>query len=817
MPVLVLLIAGGVIALLRSPTINAAFYALLHSPPDELVSISYDLDRDHWLRFHVNSPDGLVRLFSAAQVPSSWAGERPSSRHYEYAIDYELYSLGGELLDRAQLFFRGKLRYIRRPGEVGFRPAGRYLDTAEVIPTMGQSVVINLAETDRALEMRFRLSADDPSMASAGIDRVSMRLYVHQRTAGRNLEREWQRLSRRQKLLKTREFVTPPEFIETAQRTQIMRQTWQPLGPEGVEGPDYFPRSHAVDISEDSEVWRGFAIYAGIPVDADHDGVVFLPGGEQALVVEAAAYAAPRLPFELRLKWLGEEVWQYSESSLVIDSLPARLPLKHGAGWLQLSAAQAVTVQLKVGPQMQDKTPELKRVWAFPLHPTEALEFPVNHYPGEETQVKILSRLFGVSQRMAQATWRQVRIELLDAQAQRQQVFRPELRYLPSRNEFLKEDPIGGWVSAATETVMQLREDVTTVRVLGPPDVLVSMQTRPQNLPFQLDVPAAYRPWLESEAAVPLWFQVNPEPGPVFRRAVGVLVGPRLPQRDADLQQGKYAWSGFEPSQANWLARSLWTSRESGAPRRDEARSELFDLVPQNLEHGVAVVATISGATPRPEILYLGTARPTEAIQVWLDGRLLLSRLPTQCCGTFRLPALQPGAHQLRVIWPDGQVYLNSLEQALQADAQVLKRVRAFRTPAGDAQEFSIDLLPERSALSLRIFHPETDLPVHCAVDLEIKPAPASNQILSDLWVRKRRFKLSPGVRQVLWASGHSGLRLIEAERLIVPVPAGAADQQLLLSFRNHQETEVYLSVSRVQPGEWEDQWLGADRPEDAQ
>ena len=794
------------VAMFRSERLATMVDAFIATPPDEVITTGYQLSPDRWIRFHANTVDGKLRLLSNATVPHHGDNAQLGD-YFDYAIDYELRQINGRLLDHARLHFKSAISYLRLPHEPAFRPAARYTETDQYLPAAAQSLVLNLPVEEETVEVRLRLANSNPQITDA-----TVRLYRHERIAGRNLNREWLRMSQRQQSLLTREFIRPSNLITAKEQRELVKNIWQPIGPEGIQGEDFASRKIAITISDKAQNWRGHVLAHGVLADAMRDAVLHLaPGGGNELLVSSAELQTPDLPFTLYLRWMGPDIWQHAEQQLTIEKLPTRIPLKLDAGWLQVRSAVALSLQVHDALSGRDLTPPANSARMFQLDPSAAVEYPVSEIG--DTVVRLALRRFnagtppeGHFDINAQAEW----LDQHDAVIEQRQLSAPGT---VARGDLVSNMGRMSWISETAEFIFAVPDGASKLVLRGPPDTLAAVQVRPRALAHQIQVPEDYQPWLESDFRQPVWFTLLPQTRrtpPLQTQAV--RIGAALPERDALLIDGSYQWTRFEPAGEDWLGRWLWVPREPDQPMREQALSEIF--VPVRAQQNVTFRSVTNQAAVTPQLLFLRDSDQPTSATITVDGYPVIDERISECCGLLRLPPMLPGKHRLDIRLPAGQYWLNYTdEQDAFDDHAILMRRTAYRLPSNQWHTFSIPAHEQDSALSMRLFYRQSDDKLE--LETRLSPAGQSASRVDLNWTPPhRRYLITPSTGQVAWASGMDKNALHGGQRLLLPLPASAHAWTVSLRVKN--AAQAHLSLSRVLPGVQAVDELSRDRPAEA-
>lgn len=187
-------------------------------------SLVYALQRDG-TKFVLSKPQDRVRILTNAEL-------RPGAVEPRYGFLVEALDQAGAVVWRRTIYVRSIPLFVRnRRGKL--LPHVFLAERGALQPSAADITLIDFPGPVSAI--RMSAGKRDP-----GVGRILARIQDQRPISGRQLEVGWQRLSKGEQAQLTAGNPLGPSLTSEAERQRLLVGRWNPVGPAGVEGRDYF-------------------------------------------------------------------------------------------------------------------------------------------------------------------------------------------------------------------------------------------------------------------------------------------------------------------------------------------------------------------------------------------------------------------------------------------------------------------------------------------------------------------------------------------------------------------------------------------------
>lgn len=766
-------------------------------PPAAVATVStvYQLEQQ-WLTFALPAGSRLLKILSNANLPLAAAVPDAGT---PYVLEYRVLDGAGAELSAglyhhrsAPLFSRGQ-----PPGEL--RPAAYYLEK-DLQPAAGRILLLNLQGLAEPAQLQLRVQPGAPEVAS-----VALRLYHLEQESEHKLGFLWQRLSQGQRQSLARSSVYPPELLSAAEKLNLVRQGWRPIGPQGVAGEDYVSRQLYLLGGETEEGFDPPVVPAGLLVSAAHCGILPLPadGGRLRLeLLPALIERQPAAGAALNLTWHGLEAGQRRSYPLVWESGGTSFSATIPPGLLEISAPGAVVVRayLVDGERETEITPPPLYLRGYRTAPDQELIYPIEHVAGTSTPLRLDLRVFVAAAATALPERATLDYAWLDAAGKVIHRGSYALAPRPSRYDRLAEAGLDQLLAEPNSLYFDLPAAVTQLRLAASVPVLASAYTRPADLLRELRVPEPAPVAGAEEERQPAWFALRPLGHESMQRAgrsLLLLLQRRPPTEERpEIRAGHYLWEDFHPEGA-WRGRYLLTRREPHAPRRLEALPATYLPLPLEGEARLALVSELGQPSVAPELLWQRSSAAPLSLGLLVDDTLFWSGEVAGAGGQLALPPLPAGPHRLRLQGAgEGRFYLSHGEGA---GPTYLKRLANRFDRSG--LSFVLDKRPGAQVLSARLYVPRNHRGAsRVRVTVEGPPRIASGPLLEWSFL-DREYEIHPDPQETVPVLQTAEL-VDGGQPFFIPLGADLPAGRYRLRFALEQGPGGYLILARLTPGQ---------------
>lgn len=740
------------------------------------------------------------------------------AKRWDYALTIELLDAQGKVLQQRDYHHSANLLELQRKD--GHISASAFYVQSELTPLSTEVSSLNLQEFPQAKRLRVRLAQLEPSLFD-----VVLRIYQSRPDSEQDSNHRWQRLSPQQQAELARGSVHGKILLDAQEKKNLLRNTRLALGPLGQEGRDYQVRDIYILFENEGEVRRAPIAAYGLQLDNTVYGMVPLPaaGGKLRLEFQAApeALASDEKPTaaEIALRWYGTGLFQKSSTSFTWHGGAQQHELTLAGGLLEIVAPRAATVRAYLTPNdaLDGKEIEITPVPQYERVFIASKEQAVSYAMGEvdsQSGLRLTVRQFQAGSLRATSA----RYEAFDAQGQ--SLGRGQLPISAKLGHY--ERVVGDYSQqeaklASSKQAANLLSEPAVGFFLLPPktsnfkvwandsDLLVTAHTRPYALARELRLPEDNYSYDAQGKRIPAWFLLHPEQEEHMlanQRSRQLLVQAQpLPEtiEQEKILQGAFQWTDYRP-QGQWLARPIYTARESQVPYREDVLPSMF--TPIAASGSRLQFPRYQGLSNLPTTLvWQGSSQPQHA-QIFLDGKMFTTLEVRAAYAEINLPPLAAGTHQLQLKGGNsGQWYIN---HAVPNASSVMRRV---------AQRFQNELVFDyhrtslsAETLSARLYqvgtHSGTQTSAQNPAKLSISiagPAVPTLQPLS-AWLFTDRIATVQASRERSKVFDTDGQQADGGSPIFLPFPADAplGHYKIRIRLLDSAKQQHYLSLSRL-------------------
>ena len=769
-------------------------------------STAYRLREDTWLEFPLSGQGLLVRVLSNAAVARALTAD--SEVVWQYAFEVQLADAEGRQLRSHTYSQRTQVSAYRDP-DTGALTTRSFFNTPTTVPTDAQLTLIPLAEAERGARLRIRLARADPVLQEAMV-----RIYEQETLPEHRLPYLWQRLSEQQKNDMARGMVYGPDLLREAEKRNLLRHRWRPLGPAGVEGPDYQTRVLYVWREEAGEPVLAPPLPQGVYTGPGRSGILPLPADARRVRLEfgltdiTGAWPGSE---PVTLRWYGRGLHQRREIEAYLAPESTSVEMQLDGGLIEVLAPVPLVVRafLPTPDGLREITPQPITLRIYQTTTDSPVEYELDHLPGRSTPVRVDLR---AALRPDSGTATEVRYQMLNAAGSPVSEGRLGVSPVPSLLDTLTTPSAELAVTEPSRYFFSVPDGIARIRFYGEPLALVAAYTRPPDLAYVLRVPEHFDLTLREEDYRPLWFRLRPNGERALVQALRTFplrLQHRPPEDDALLLAAQYKWEDFRPL-GNWRGRVLLLPRDPGQPLRPESLAVTYRELAANREVTLDLRDLPGIAEVEPVLLYLGRPSKPRSVEILVDGRSLYRGMLASGRGELRLPRIPVGRHQIHIRDTGGAQWM--INHAGAGDAGYTTRMAAWVGEGGLSFEVTKQGAAEEILLA-RLHVPygsarRTRVRVRLEVDQGVHLGP-----LPGFTVTERVYDVHPaGGEKAPVLSTPDGY-VDSGYNLAIPLGDDLPPGTYRLTVWAEDGPSGYLTLYRLLPGRFEERQFDYQRP----
>lgn len=768
------------------------------------AAIAYRLQGDAWLTFALpQSNEPFYRILSNVNV-SKMADE--TTAPWSYAIEYRILDESDHVLETRNYYHRTRISRMLdengQPGEV----AVFYLD-GDDNPADGRIMLLRTDEYPTATHLQLRLHK-----ASAPIEGAMLRMYQRERLADHKLTHRWNRINENKKTRLSRGNVYGKEWLTPPEQQALLRYRWVPLAPQGITGDDKLRRVLYILDNNENMLSDQSILPEGLLVEPGHNGTIPVPlhGGSLQLTLHRIDNHDNGT---LNFRWQGESDSSRFQQQIRFTDLEAgRTLVLPAAGLLDISSDQPVIITAALtqadGTQI-NITPDTAFLRSYRTGSEQWVDYPIIHPGTRRTPLRIDFRQLMTHPGNANLT---LTYQLLNGAGKNTFEGTCNGKTVSSLYDRLYgESDIFTQVSDSLHCYLNIKKDITTVRVRLSAPGLVTGYTVPSDLVNRTHVPEDYYSYDPEQQRLPGWFGIAPANEEQLIRELRMqrLIWQQRPaEDDPEVLAGRYLWEEFHP-RGNWRARYLLNPRNDQLPLADRSLKAVFHEIEHNKTLTITLVAEAGKHAVTPRLSFLRDSKDVLKAQIFLDDTLLLAREIRGQRGELRLPDMPAGEHRLRiesatpVRWFINQVRADSPTWIKRLAVRVDQRPQSFIYHKQQRDEILTGHLQipwdrqKPSQLRVRISGPRR-----------------GGVIASDGWsLTDRIFLVDPDHSKKIPVLNSRNETVEKGQRFYIPLRSDLAAGDYRISvWMEDADTHGYLSLYRLTPGLHERRQLFRER-----
>lgn len=762
------------------------------------LSQAYIVSDTEWTEFTLSKNKPVIRVLSNASLRPEYSVL--PDKVWKYAFQYQLLSASGELLFEHVYHHRSRPAYQLETAEGEFETRFFYQESVGLEPTDGRVMMINLAGLDdEVASVRLRLAQKEPQI----VDTV-VRVYESDTVSTHKLAYQWQRMNESKRAFVARGSVYEPELLSAAEKRNLVKDRWRPIGPKGIVNHDYQLRPIYTLRDYDGEIqhtWGGDILPAGLLIDPWVHAVIPLPEAGGRVTLELQPQGERPLLQPIQLSWYGKGLGNRNEKSLSHNGQPFEYSAQFEGGLLELKAQQLVVVRayLDTATGRQEITPEPIYLRSYTSVANQPLDFHVDRFGKRASPMRLDLRIAMSNLGAPLEGAAGVRYQLLDDKG----VAVDEGR-LATAQQFSHYDRLlgadSGYLSQVQRYFFNLPAQVKTVRLFSVTPVMVVAYSRPYDLVHRIRVPEDSYADLSGEAGQPAWFVVHPDNEHELRathRSRLLRLQTRPPQDDPLVMAGQFEWESYQP-QGEWAARYLLNPRDVNMPLRDQSLSVIYRQLKVGQSSDIKFKSEQYIKQVRPSLIFLRVSDEPFQLRVYLDDTLIHREQLRSRRGEVKLPVITTGKHRLRIEAPPQSDWF--INYAGQAQGSVIKRL---------AHRIDLDGL---SFVYQKQSHDDEVLSVHFQAPagqtgrsrLAVSVAAQGRERLRpyDGWTLDRRlFDLRPQSKTQQAVLNTQSQWVEAGQRFFIPLGRDLPPGSYQIDFRLESSNQGYLVLSRLSRG----------------
>jgi len=760
-------------------------------------SAAYLVDKEHWLEFVITGKGDRIKILSNAGIDSATPPQE--NKIWAYALEYQLLSEQGELIEQRVYHHRSKLSQYLDPSKSDAAFNRYFYLDSEITPINVASLIINTTGNEPPLRLRLRLSQAAPDISD-----VAVRVYQPNPIPSDRIGIAWVRLSSAQKTRVARSIIYEPEQLRAHEISNLLNNRYSPTGPIGVLNEDYHVRTlYSLALDEDEErVEHGHSILpAGIYADQWLRGVMPIPQGGARVSLNITPTQALASAQTLTLRWYGQGPHQRSTEQVTLTAEGITISRQYDGGLIEFIAPHPIVVQPR---RLDSDEQDILQTGQYYLRGYTSgqhqLEYRIDHTDSRATPFRVDLRAFtqlpsGVPQQQAQ----HVNYHLVDKQGniikQGQLSIKPE----PSRYDRFAGNQSELKISEPSRYFFTLPAHVARVRFSSSSAALITAYSRPAGMPRTQRLPEDRYANTSPGSRIPAWFLLKPSQQAKLiadAHSALLIVQTRPPEDDAQLLAGQYDWQNFQP-QGDWLGRFILQPRDAKASVREEARSSVFRPLTTGQRQHLDLFSLAGIQEVKPRLVFIREQNTPFHVEVRLDGQLLLSQDLAGSLGEIALPPIAVGRHQLQINSnAQGRWLIN---YAGGAEESYLKRL-AYRLPA-EGLSFDYDKTEAEAILSAQLFLPHGQTQRSLIQVRVEKLKPAGIGPFNDWSFTHRINDILPTASTKLAVLNSQHEQVSDGQRFFIPLGSDLAAGRYRVHISPDENTHALLALYQLRPG----------------
>lgn len=761
-------------------------------------SLVYPINAKQGLKFALPQDSSQLRIITNAHIKGT--DVMTIDPNWTYALHYELLDKKGAILTTGVYHQHSRLT-MYKDAEGGLIQ-GNYYANKDLIPLDGRLILLGLHAVKEAAFLRLSFESTNPAVIETAV-----RVYAPTKIAEHQIATSWLRMTEEQKDSLAKYSIYPAFLLSAAEKINLLKHQWQPIGPTGIEGKNYLTLNLYTLKDKEIDNQDTLMLASGLQADATHYGVIPLPeqGGQVSLSFKALDGSALTTPVAVNLQWFGRDKEQRWQQNANWSKDTGDLTYSLEGGLLVIRPSSPVIISASLTTATAPKQDISESLLSLKTYITSfGVDFDVLHYQQHPAALRVDVRRLLIPTVKSQQE--QVRYQWLNASGT--VIASGELSALEQASLFDRAGDITepNNVSDSVSYYFRLPKEVTRVRLLSSsPTLLVNAYNQPYGVTKWQRVPEDSYIDSDKQNLELTWFPLRAVNDKTLtqQQAVQWLSGQYRPTEDKpDVMQGQYLWQDFMP-QSELTGRYLLTDYTNDEPRADALASVYCALV-VNRDNPIKLAASNGLRSISPELIFLrDNSRPFTAELFANQEKVLMMNTMGQQ-GILHLPEMAVGNQRLRLNTDSGGRWLMNYQEHCTGEQLLKRRVFALNTNA--PLDFIVQHAAADETLSARWYSPINTVDrSQIKVDIEAINATSSTASIFTNWTYLNRLydiRLLPSkAMPVLYTQGQI---VTNGERFAIPLnsdlPAGAYRIRLALA----KGAAGLVTLSQIKAGNYE-------------
>lgn len=634
-------------------------------------SLVYLIKPEQWLSYTIAEGTQQLRIISNGHI------EKPDNttlvNNWKYILRYQLLDKTGKLILDKTYHQRSHLSaYKNKNGAVFY---GNYYTGQSFTPLDSRLILLSIAAIKQAKTIRISFIQQSPE-----VKEIAVRLYIPAKVADTGLARLWLRMSEKKKQMLAKHSVYPHTLLSATEKRNLLKNQWQPVGPDGIEGEDYFSRTLYMLRETGAEKIIESKIAMGLHIDKNHPGIIAIPEQGGILTIDLKTVDGIQLNTlaDLQLNWYGrtrEQRWS-NHVKWLPDQGKLSFPVQ--GGLLQIKASEQLLAHAFLNiaeKQTIDITPKPLLIKAYLAD--HQVDYPVLHVNNQPTPMRVdIRSIYQKNSSNSEAT---LTYQWFDHQLKMIKSAQLSINNLPSLYDRLSGKHKDLQVTEPVSYYFKLPANISLFRLVSDqPGLIVNAYNQPWQFEKKQRVPENSYVSLDKKNWSPAWFMLQPanERKLIKQLAVRKIAAQYHPPEDnPDIVADQYLWQDYRPQEKTETQYILTEIKKQAI--RDEALASVYCQLTRNQIHRINLKTFANLPSLTPELIYLRNQDKSFNVSVQVDNNLALSKSAIGRQGSFRLPEQTLGKHHIKVTTKGGGQWL--MNHISDCSSQTFLKRRVFK------------------------------------------------------------------------------------------------------------------------------------------
>ncbi len=757
-------------------------------------SLVYPVKPEQWINFNI--PEGVQQL----KIISNAHIKRPDTLTIEdnwtYVLRYQLIDHYDQVIVDSLYHQRSRLTAYRTPdNEIFF---GNFYSGYDFTPLDGRLILLSIPEVQQAKSLRISVIRQ-----SHEIEETAIRVYVPRKLSAKNLSSVWLRMSNKHKEALAKHSVYPATLLSETEKTNLLTQQWQPVGPAGIEGIDYESKTLYIIKELEQDNQGELLVAAGLQINAEYPGIIAIPesGGELSIRLTELDGTPLLNSVNAQLNWYGRLRQQRWQRTVNMSPENDHVNFAIGGGLLEIKSLTPALVHAMLktaNGEDIDITPKPLMIPGYIAK--QGINYQVLHVNNQPTTFRVdIRKIYTDYQSDLPATvkfqWYDKNQQLLDSG---ELPINPGLssydRLTGDQQAFKVSDPVSYFLNIPGE-VSQIK--LTSER----DDLIVNTYNQPYQFRKILQVPENSYVSLDKKNWFPSWFLLRPSNQQTLIKQLGMIkvaTQYRPPQNKLESFSQQYFWEDYQPEQRT-IARYILAKMDIPV-YRDEALASVYCQLKANRRNRVKLKSYGNLPQVSPELLFKRTKHSPFDVSVQIDNSLNLELPAIGKQGSFRLPALSRGLHNISLSTPGHEQWLMNYVSTCPTQSFLKRRVFKFKNRQ---LSFLIENKQSKDRVFSARFFSKYGIKDRSVIDVSIEPVRkrVPGKIQNNWTYTKRRYDIRPPAGMKTIVLNSHGRYLNSGESFFIPFNSDMPKGLYRIRLHLRQGATGYLALSQITPG----------------